>query len=310
MGGAMASRGGFDISAAGGVFGGAPAASMTRPAVWLQGIGAWQNLRTDGNAPGLKQDIGGVIGGIDINPFGESLPDLKSGVAASYTRSRLGPGSENGTTDAYRIALYATHPMGPAYVEGSAGYGRLNMTTTRAMDFFGIIPSMTATGSATGDEWSTSIGAGYRHRLGSAVIEPSVSLAYQRETRAGFTETGANFFDLTFQDSAIESLRFSGGVRLQTTVQFHNGLVARPELRARYLHDFRDLTPATTFTFGGLQDFPFIVHGVRVGRDAAVLGAGITMGHSDKLALFGDYNAELRSLETVQTIKGGLRIQW
>ncbi len=55
-------------------------------AIWRQAVGAWQRIKSDGNAPGLKQDTFGLVGGMDLNPFSDRFPDLKGGISASYTK--------------------------------------------------------------------------------------------------------------------------------------------------------------------------------------------------------------------------------
>ncbi len=306
------SRGAFDVFASAGAFAapGAGSAPARSDAVWLQGIGAWQRVSTDGNTPGLKQDTYGLIGGIDINPFRERFPDFKGGIWASYTHSRLFPGSENGTTDGYRAGVYGTHPIGAAYWEASAGYGRLNMTATRSVDFFGLFPDVTATGRTSGDEWSAMAGLGYRLWLGKTLIEPAVRLAYMRETRNAFTETGADIFNFSYEKSSIDSLQASAGVRVQSTFDLGRGLSAKPELRVRYLRDLRDATPNMTVFFDGAPDLSVNLLGVRTGRDAAQLGAAITVANQKSFALFANYDAELRKYESVQTVRGGARWQW
>jgi uncharacterized protein with beta-barrel porin domain len=60
----------------------------------------------------------------------------------------------------------------------------------------------------------------------------------------------------------------------------------------------------------GIPGLPFTVEGVNTGHNAAVLGAGVTLTHGGSLALFVDYNAELRNHETVHAVVGGLRVVW
>jgi outer membrane autotransporter protein len=127
---------------------------------WVQGVGAWQRLRSDGNAIGLKQNLGGVVAGFDFNPFAAVAPSLKSGVAFSYVHGDLGGGSETGATDSYRGVIYATQDFGPAYLGGRLGFGVTQMTTTRQITALGL--SRTAFGNTSGSDWAAAINAGYR----------------------------------------------------------------------------------------------------------------------------------------------------
>jgi len=89
-----------------------------------------------------------------------------------------------------------------------------------------------------------------------------------------------------------------------------NGYLLRPELRARYSYDAKDVMPTTTATMAGLPGFPFSFEGVQVGRSAAIFGGSLTLAKGNAFALFADYNVEMRRYETVQTAWGGLRMNW
>jgi outer membrane autotransporter protein len=273
---------------------------------WMQGIGAWQTLRGDSELPGLSQSVGGLIGGIDANPFAAVLPTLKSGMAFAYTRGNLNSGLDQGWTEAYRVALYAMQPLGAAYVEGHVGYSYDNMGTTRSIPFAGLAPA----GSTHGNEFSATLAAGYRYWVGHLLLEPAASIAYDYVNRAGYTETGADAIGLTVNDASLDSLRFSVGGRALANLEFAGGVLARPELRARYEYDALNPLPASNVAFAGVPLIPFTITGVQPARNAAVLGAGVTISKGEAISAFADYNADLRSNETVQTALAGVRIRW
>lgn len=286
-----------------------PAASGQAPyAVWLHSIGAWQDLRTDENAPGVSQQLTGVIGGIDVDVPPEWMRDLKVGMAFSYTASALGGGSETGNTDAYRISAYGTKSFGRAYVDGQLTFGGLQMSTNRALDTLGL--GLTAAGSTSGDELSAALNAGYRQPVAQWLLEPSVGVSYIRETRQGYTESGADALDMIYDSSSLDSLRWSAGLRAMTSVSVGDGYFLRPELRARYAYDTGNLAPITTGTLEGLPGLPFNFAGVDLGRNSGTFGAGVTLTRHNGLALFADYSVEARQYETVQTAWAGARATW
>jgi subtilase-type serine protease len=287
-------------------FAAAPLPAQT--ATWLRAIGGWQSLKSDGNAFGLKTQTAGIVGGVDLNPLGEILPDLKTGVGFSYTRSALGGGSESGTTDTYRVSAYGTHSFGKAFLDGHASYGWSQMSSTRNLDVLGL--SRVATGSTNGQEWATALNAGYRQMVGNYLFEPSAGFSYIHLTRNGYAESGAGALNLTYDNSAFDALRFSTGLRAQRIFALANGSTLRPELRVRYSYDARDVMPLTTATQEGLPGDPFSFEGVELGRHALMLGGGLTWANNRNLALFADYNVETRKYQTVQTAWGGMRISW
>lgn len=291
----------------------AAASTPAQTATWLRAIGGWQTLKSDGNAFGLKTSTAGIVGGIDVNPFGETLPDLKTGIGFGYTRSALGGGSESGTTDTYRVSAYGTHSFGQAFIDGHFGYGWSQMSTTRNLDVLGL--SRIANGNTSGQEWATALNAGVRKMIGDYLFEPSAGVSFIRLTRTGYAETGAGALNLTYADSAFEALRFSTGLRMQRIVGFADGSTLRPELRVRYSYDARDVMPMTTATQEGIPGGDsFSFDGVSLGRHALLLGGGLTWANTwaktRNFALFADYNVEMRKYSTAQTAWGGVRINW
>lgn len=275
---------------------------------WAQGIGAWQSLRDDGETPGMLQSIGGLIAGVDARPFAETWPNLKGGVAFSYTSGSLSGDDETGMTNAYRLALYATNNWGPAFVEGRVGYGYDEISTSRYISFDGL--DLTPTAETHGHEWSTRVAAGYGLDLYGIHLEPNVGLAFDQVTRNGYTESGAGDLGLVVDSSSLESLVLSAGARAATSIDLWNGLVLRPAVEARYEdHMLREL-PATDLAFIGAPDDGFEIIGARPGSNAALLDGGFTIGNGGCVAGFADYTADLRAHQTVQAVVGGLRVTW
>src|SRR6185295_11606127 len=182
------------------------------------------------------------------------LPNLKTGVAVGYTQGKLGGGSESDLTETYRVSVYGTQTMGKTFVDGHLTYGSVRMSTTRELEVLGL--DRTSTGSTTGQEWAAGLNAGFRHRIGALMFEPSVGASFIRLTRKGFAESGAEALNLIYERSSLESLRFSAGMRTQAVFPLSNGFVLRPEFRFRFSYDARDLMPVTTATMEGLPGEP------------------------------------------------------
>jgi subtilase-type serine protease len=285
-------------------------AMAPRPyAFWMHALGGWQTLKYDGNAFGLNQNTTGIIGGIDVDLDTGPVRGLKAGIAFSYTSSTLGNvASESGNADTFRISAYGTRTFGAAYVDGSLTYGSVQMATSRVINDLGL--AGTAAGTTNGDEFAANFNAGYRRMIGQWLIEPSAGLAYVLETRQGFGESGAGVLDVNYNSSSLNTLQASAGIRTRTNVALADGYVISPEFRARYLYDALQTAPTTTATLEGLPDIPFTFAGVQVGRSGALVGGGLTLAKTERLALVGEYNAELRDRESVQTVWGGLRGTW
>ena len=278
-------------------------------AFWMHGIGGWQTLKYDGNAFGMNQETAGVIGGFDVDLDAGPVRGLKAGIAVSYTSSTLGDvASELGNTDALRISAYGTRVFGPAYLDGTLTYGSVQMATSRAINDLGL--AGVAAGTTSGNEFAAKFDAGYRRMVGQWLIEPSAGLAYVLETRQGFSESGAGVLDVDYDSSTLNALQASAGMRARTEFAFFDGIIVTPEFRARYLYDALQTAPITTATLQGLPGIPFTFAGVQVGRSGALVGGGLTLAKTERVALVGEYNAELREREAVQTVWGGLRGRW
>jgi len=291
---------------------GAASANATGPlpyAFWMHGLGGWQTLKFDGNAFGLNQNTAGLIGGIDVDLDTGPVRGLKAGIALSYTSSALGDvASESGSTDTFRVSAYGTRVFGPAYLDGSVTYGSVQIATSRMIDDLGL--TGTAAGTTNGTEFAANLNAGYRRTIGQWLIEPSAGLAYVLETRQGFAESGAGVLDVDYNSSSLNALQASAGMRTQANFTFFDGFIITSEFRARFLYDTLQAAPTTTATLQGLPGIPFTFAGVQVGRSGALVGGGLTLAKTERLALVSEYNAELRERETLQTIWGGLRGRW
>ena len=55
---------------------------------------------------------------------------------------------------------------------------------------------------------------------------------------------------------------------------------------------------------------PFTVEGVRPGRDAALVGTGVTIAFDQQTSVFADYDAAIRDRETDHTISMGVKYKW
>ncbi|HWB50243.1 MAG TPA: autotransporter domain-containing protein [Stellaceae bacterium] len=274
--------------------------------LWAQGVGGWQNLRSDGQVPGMTQSLGGVIAGADA--VIAAIPGLRAGAAFSFTSGNLDGGGESGSTDAYRFALYGTQSFGAGFVEGRVGYGHDDMVTSRFIDFAGL--NLAPTAGTSGDEVSTRFGAGYGFDAGRVRLEPSAAIAFDHVSRDAFSESGAGTLGLNVGAGSLDSLRLSIGARAASAFDLGGGFIARPVVQARFEEHVLDEQPTSTMSFIGAPAVPFLIEGVKPGQQSALLNGGLTVGNGSGIAMFAAYTAELRAHETTQAVVGGVRITW
>ncbi len=273
---------------------------------WAQGVGGWENLRSDGQVPGMTQSIGGVIAGADM--LVGAVPGLKAGAAFSFTSGDLSGGGESGTTDAYRFAVYGTQSIGAGFIEGRVGYGHDDISTNRFIDFAGL--NLSPAASTSGDEVSTRFGVGYGFDAGWVHLEPSAAVAYDHVTRDAFSETNAGTLGLNVGSGSLDSLRLSIGARAAAVYDLGSGFILRPTAQARFEEHVLNEQPNSTMLFIGAPAVPFLIQGVKPGQQSGLFDAGFTIGNGNGIAMFAAYTAEVRDHETTQAVVGGLRITW
>jgi outer membrane autotransporter protein len=89
---------------------------------------------------------------------------------------------------------------------------------------------------------------------------------------------------------------------------FGPGKRITPELRAFWLYD--DGGSIASRSLASLLGQNITATAANAGRNAALLGAGLTMDWGKNTSLFVDYNYEQRSARNGQSVLGGLRINW
>jgi outer membrane autotransporter protein len=144
-------------------------------------------------------------------------------------------------------------------------------------------------------------------------VQPFASLAYSRLDRPGFRESGADSLDLEVDGETMESLVSTLGVRAIWDREWGKTRV-RPELRVGWAHQFLDgfgeLTAHLAGAPGRSGYRDFTVRGPQTGRDAMVVGAGLTAEIGKSSRLFLSYDALVNGDRTDQAVVGGIRVTW
>jgi outer membrane autotransporter protein len=279
---------------------------------WMQGIGSFGQLKNDGNATGGNYTISGMSGGMDYRVS----PKLLVGLAGGYSHDNAGVGGPgaNGAVDAYQIGGYGGYVSGPWHLDSILSYGFLHTDTKRFINVPGPMPIyQEADGKYNGGVLSLSAEGGYAFKLNCLTVEPTIGLDYAHLFQGGFSETGTasdgNNYGLNVNHVNMDSVRSELGVRLAAQFGKPDGVQIIPALHGVWEHEFADRYADLNANFvGGSGDF--VVRGVELGADTAVLGAGLTVGFNKSIQGFANYNANLNSKNESSTISGGLSISW
>ncbi len=271
--------------------------------VWGRGFGKFTVNSGDGNNPGFNRTIAGGVAGDDA-PL---LDDLRVGVAVGYARSDVtgNRGSGNALADSYNVSVYAGWTPGPWFVDGSQGV-TYNRFDTRRNITVGALAG-TATGNTSGIDVGTSVVAGRRFDIDGFAVEPSADLRYDFLNTDGYSENGAGIFDLSDKSGTSHALRAGLGGKVSRAFDVDGGVQLEPEVSARWEHDVLNRYYSADQTLNGSG---FTVVASKPGRDAAVLGTGVSAVLDDRLKLYAHYDAELRANQTDHVITGGFRYSW
>jgi outer membrane autotransporter protein len=101
------------------------------------------------------------------------------------------------------------------------------------------------------------------------------------------------------------------GLRASYDIKGDHGAIVRPEVRASWLHEYGDKAyPFDSRLASGAGDV-FTVWGPTIGRDAAVVGAGITVQCSATLSIYAAYDGVFgRSNYNNSGASGGFRLSF
>ncbi|WP_207462193.1 autotransporter outer membrane beta-barrel domain-containing protein [Azospirillum sp. SYSU D00513] len=270
--------------------------------VWGQPLVSWGRSAGDGNGSSTTRRTGGFMVGGDY----ALDADLSAGVALGFLNSdvRAKGGLGKGDLDSYQVTAYGSWTPGAAFLDAALGYGYSRYETGRAVSMGGL--NAAASGEAGGHDLSAELSGGYRMSINRAWVEPRAGLRWDRLQREGFTESGSTLLSLGEEEETENALRSSLGARFGTAFRFDD-VTVEPAGMIAWEHDWTDITGETT---GSLNGARFTTHSSRPGRDAGVIGAGVTVRMSTQLAVQAGYLGEFRSLETSHSLSAGLRWNW
>ncbi|WP_292520581.1 autotransporter domain-containing protein [Mesorhizobium sp.] len=255
-------------------------------AIWTHGFGSWGEIDSDGNAASLSSSTGGLIVGGDA-----MLGDWRLGLMAGYSHISfdVDDRASSGSSDNYHLGLYGGTEWGALAFRSGLAYTWHDIETSRGVvagDFTDQLEADYDAGTvqAFGE-------LGYRIDVGQAAFEPFANLAYVNFDGGGFTESGeaaalnssGGSTDTTF---TTLGLRGSTGFTVGTMSAIARSMVG-------WRHAYGDTTPHSTQAFAG--GAAFVVAGVPIAEDAAVIEAGLDLNLTDASTFGVSYNGQFAS---------------
>jgi len=268
--------------------------------LWVRGMGGFASTNADRQASRFNESLYGVMLGSDY----AITDNLQLGAAIGYVHNLVNANQVgNGTTDSIQFLGYGLWQRNTEFLNFAFGYGRDNYTSQRTVNLGGINSYKT---NVDGDSGSLDVEAGTRRSIGNFTIEPSFGVRGDIISRGAFNEGG--LVGLKANSTTLSAAQTRLGTKLSHGIDFGVNKRITPELRAYWLHDEGDsIASQAQATLLGQS---LNITAANAGRDAASLGAGLTVEVGKNVALFADYNYEHRNAANGQNIFGGVRLNW
>ena len=299
------------------LFGPGGAVDIERPQAWVRGYGVLGTLDSGGGFNEAQYRTGGIVGGLDAVVADGTL--LGAAIAYEHTDLNLSGDSDENNIDTYRIDVYGSQKLEtvPLVIDGALGYA---FNDYHNNDFLPLAGSdgFSQTSHHTGNELTADAGVSDRFIVkqdavsGVLSIVPRVGIEYDNIQQNPYATTGAPDPTVNFltNGSTLNALRSSIGAKADLKLTTDDGTTVTPELRASYLHDFMDTNVTLTEAFAGAPTAGFRVSGVHPGREAALVGTGLTAGLSRNISATIGYDAAIRARELDHTVQAGLKYSW
>jgi uncharacterized protein with beta-barrel porin domain len=270
--------------------------------LWLTALGQFDTVGTAGGVPGYSGSTGGVVAGADM----PVLPWLTAGGALAFTSPQVS--AKNGQTfsgQALQVMAYGSAHRDIWFLDAQLGGLFFQDNTTRPLPVYGV----QADGQTGGTGFGGAVRAGAHLPVGAWQVEPSLGLAGVGIARGGFTETQAGAADLTVGSQGLSSIQSVLAARVERRFAVGETMALVPTGRIGWLHEFADTVGTATASFAA-DGSAFSVDSAPVGRDAALIGLGVTLQTAGPVSLTLAYNGAFAQNANAQTITGGVSVRW
>ncbi len=275
----------------------------SRGNVWVKALGAWGKTDSRSDTAGYTTSIGGMLAGVD----GALDDDTRLGLVAGYSDTSLNMGSgthSRAAVDSYHFGAYAGHEIGAWRLSGGATYSWHRADVKRDLQYGEVAGKQ----KAKVDARSTQVfgEAAYRINLQPLALEPFANLAYVHLDTDGVTEKG-DAAALKTRDDRRDLVLSTLGMRALKTfnVNDHQTLEVSGTLGWQHNLSSVDAEQHLAFASGGPS---FAVESAPMARDAALVGARVSLALSKDARVNFDYNGLLASKDKVHGV--GLSLDW
>jgi outer membrane autotransporter protein len=255
-------------------------------------------VQGDGNGSGYNFTTGGVTLGADYRVCDHFVVGLMGGYAnTGATLTQGGAVDVNGGS----VGIYST-AFGNGFYLNTLASGGYNSYDTHRTALGGI-----AQGDTDGAEFDGLIGGGYDFHSGNWTVGPMVSARYTYVGLNGFNENGS-LAPLHIESQNQDSFRTLAGFKVSSDWNIA-GVKVTPMVTAGWQHEYLDSTFALDSQFANGAGNVFTVDGPKLGRDSAVVNAGVGVQWTERVGTYLFYDGELgRKNYELNSVSGGVKI--
>lgn len=266
---------------------------------FLNGYGNFATLISDGNGTGYQLAVGGLTGGADyrLDPY------LTTGILLGYDQGNAAP-DNGGQVDVNggQGGLYAGwHDHGfHAEALGEVGF---NSYKFQQANYGG-----TATGTANGEQYSGSLGLGYRFRLNELKVGPFASAQYTYVHVDAFNEAGSNA-PLQFPGQGESAFLSDLGIGVDQSWQLNDATLS-PGLMVAWQHLYQGNQDSLSADLGNSSE-AFTVQGPTTGTDALALGIQVAADFQGGWRAYAGFDGLIGRVNyTGQNLAGGIQSEF
>jgi uncharacterized protein with beta-barrel porin domain len=276
--------------------------------MWATGYGGYAQV--DGSASAGTATTTSRVWGLVAGAEYRFTPDTKAGFAVGGSNSnfRLDGGFGSGSADAFNLAVYGRHQVGPWYVAGALGYSLQAADTKRTVTILG---TDVLEADFTAHVVTARIEGGYRLAMAPVTVTPYAALQSTTFFLPSYGEhatSGANTFALSYDSEAITATRAELGGQFEKVIATGEGIwTLRSKLA--WAHDWNTDRQATA-TFQSLPGATFTVNGAEPDADAVLVSLGAEYGWGNGWSLEAKFDGEFSGTTESYAGKGTLRYEW
>src|SRR5690606_16306449 len=261
-------------------------ADHTGPVTWSHGLGSWGATEEDGTAAALDRSTSGLLIGTD-RLVGDWFLCLLAGY--SHSSFAVDDRASSGSSDNYHLGLYGGTEWGNLAFRTGTAFTWHDIATNRAVSIPGLTDSLSADYNARTFQAFGEIGYGLEIDSNTR-FEPFANLAHVSLRTDDFGEQGGAAA-LSAAGGRTDVTFTTLGVRAEDTLGLGT-IDANLRGMIGWRHAFGD-TPKSTHAFSAGD--AFTIAGVPIGRDSAVIEAGLDLNLTPQATFGLSYTGQIAS---------------